>query len=911
MKNHYRRTLAVALCATLSVGASAQLSSNPDKFLGNITTYGQVDYEGVVYSTLWNEITPENETKWESIEGNGRGIFNWDGADRSYNYAKEHGFPFKFHCLIWGAQYPSWMNSLSTNDQHDALVEWYDAVKEHYNTIDLIDVVNEAIKGHQPAPFRNALGGEGKTGYDWIIRAFEMAHERWPEAILIYNDYNSVLHQRKEFIDLVKTLRDAGAPIDAYGLQSHDLNATKDNMTFDLFKKYFDELNDSLLMPAYSTEYDIDEASDDVQLRQYKDQIPYMWEKDYFAGLTLWGYVFGRTWVDNSGIVRNPKNGTFTERPAYTWLKEYMASDAAKNAKSPFPNFKKEASVYIAPYALRMPVNEPVPVTVKAELHNGKTIASVALYANGELVSTLTSAPYVFSYNPTKEGYVRLNAVVTDTDNKEYKRVGGVTIHSARSPYAGAIAMPGTLEAENFDNGQDGITFHDNDSKNSGGNEYRENVGGVDFMAENNGVVISNTFGEEWLEYTVDVKEAGLYEYEVVAAATSKNANFNILLSDGSLLETLASVKVPYDEDKQYKSVVGRFSQELTAGKHVIRIAFVASGTKLDKINLKHVNINKGITAEIKMDAEKIVLGESLNITVQTSVSATTDQIAKVDVYVAGALAKSMTTAPYTFAYKAESTGTFDVRAIAFDANGFEAPEATATFVVKPPRSPYATVTIPGVIEAENFDAGGEGDSFHDSDEKDEGAVGYRADNEGVDIVTGNKGYAIGYTAAGEWLEYTVNVAKTANYEFRAVVSSGSDGSAFTIALMNNGKATSLARVNVPNGGSWDTYKAVNGKLSKQLEAGEQVIRFTINGAYCNIDKVYIFEEGTTPDAIADVVSDQISTYNVYTTAGILVGQVTANAETIKEALRVLTGDNGLYVVKNVDNGAAKLMSTY
>ncbi len=911
MKNHYKRTLAVALCATLSVGASAQLSSNPDKFLGNITTYGQVDYEGVVYSTLWNEITPENETKWESIEGNGRGIFNWDGADRSYNYAKEHGFPFKFHCLIWGAQYPSWMNSLSTNDQHDALVEWYDAVKEHYNTIDLIDVVNEAIKGHQPAPFRNALGGEGKTGYDWIIRAFEMAHERWPEAILIYNDYNSVLHQRKEFIDLVKTLRDAGAPIDAYGLQSHDLNATKDNMTFDLFKKYFDELNDSLLMPAYSTEYDIDEASDDVQLRQYKDQIPYMWEKDYFAGLTLWGYVFGRTWVDNSGIVRNPKNGTFTERPAYTWLKEYMASDAAKNAKSPFPNFKKEASVYIAPYALRMPVNEPVPVTVKAELHNGKTIASVALYANGELVSTLTSAPYVFSYNPTKEGYVRLNAVVTDTDNKEYKRVGGVTIHSARSPYAGAIAMPGTLEAENFDNGQDGITFHDNDTKNSGGNEYRENVGGVDFMAENNGVVISNTFGEEWLEYTVDVKEAGLYEYEVVAAATSKNANFNILLSDGSLLETLASVKVPYDEDKQYKSVVGRFSQELTAGKHVIRIAFVASGTKLDKINLKHVNINKGITAEIKMDAEKIVLGESLNITVQTSVSSTTDQIAKVDVYVAGALAKSMTTAPYTFAYKSESTGTFDVRAIAFDANGFEAPEAIATFVVKPARAPFAAVTIPGIIEAENFDAGGEGDSFHDSDEKDEGAVGYRADNEGVDIVTGNKGYAIGYTAAGEWLEYTVNVAKTANYEFRAVVSSGSDGSAFTIALMNNGKATSLARVNVPNGGSWDTYKAVNGKLSKQLEAGEQVIRFTINGAYCNIDKVYIFEEGTTPDAIADVVSDQISTYNVYTTAGILVGQVTANAETIKEALRVLTGDNGLYVVKNVDNGAAKLMSTY
>ena len=53
-----------------------------------------------------------------------------------------------------------------------------------------------------------------------------MAHERWPDAILIYNDYNTFQWQKKEFIDLVKTLRDAGAPIDAYGMQAHDLTDT-------------------------------------------------------------------------------------------------------------------------------------------------------------------------------------------------------------------------------------------------------------------------------------------------------------------------------------------------------------------------------------------------------------------------------------------------------------------------------------------------------------------------------------------------------------------------------------------------------------------------------------------------------------------------------------------------------------
>jgi GH35 family endo-1,4-beta-xylanase len=158
----------------------AQLSTNPDKFLGNITTRYNVDAGGGVepFYKLWNQITPENETKWDAIEGSARGSFNFSGADKSANYAKQHGFPFKFHTLIWGAQYPRWMDNLSTGEQSKAIVEWFDAVKKHYPNLEVIDVVNEAVAGHQPAPYKDALGGDGKTGYDWIIKAFEMAHER-------------------------------------------------------------------------------------------------------------------------------------------------------------------------------------------------------------------------------------------------------------------------------------------------------------------------------------------------------------------------------------------------------------------------------------------------------------------------------------------------------------------------------------------------------------------------------------------------------------------------------------------------------------------------------------------------------------------------------------------------------------
>ena len=325
--------------------ASAQLSTNPDKFLGNITTDGNVEYGSAEkYYTLWNQITPENETKWDAIEGSGRGIFTFDRADRSANYAKQHNFPFKYHTFIWGSQYASWINNLSTTEQYNAIVEYFDGVKGHYPNLEIIDVVNEAINGHAPAPYKAALGGNGRTGYDWIIKAFQLAHERWPNAILVYNDFNSFTWQKSEYIDLVRTLRDAGAPIDAYGHQSHDLT----DIDLNDFKNAMDEINTALQMPMYSTEFDIGTNDDSKQATQYKNLIPELWEADYCAGITLWGWIYGHTWTGkesegtkgNSGLIREViENGkkVYVDRPAMTWLREYMQSDAAKNAKSSFP----------------------------------------------------------------------------------------------------------------------------------------------------------------------------------------------------------------------------------------------------------------------------------------------------------------------------------------------------------------------------------------------------------------------------------------------------------------------------------------------------------------------------------------------------------------------------------------------
>ena len=110
------RLLSAALLSALCLSnVNAQLSKNPNKFLGNITTYGNVNGGGIEYSSLWNQITPENETKWESVERT-RGSYSFTTA--ASDYAKKNHFLFKFHTLVWGSQYPSWFtNQLSVAER--------------------------------------------------------------------------------------------------------------------------------------------------------------------------------------------------------------------------------------------------------------------------------------------------------------------------------------------------------------------------------------------------------------------------------------------------------------------------------------------------------------------------------------------------------------------------------------------------------------------------------------------------------------------------------------------------------------------------------------------------------------------------------------------------------------------------
>jgi GH35 family endo-1,4-beta-xylanase len=836
MNHLLKKTLICLFGATLATQASAQLSSNPDKFLGNITTRYQMDAGGGVpkYYELWNQVTPENESKWGSVEGT-KGSYNW-GCDTPFNYAKKYGFTYKFHALVWGAQYPNWFSSsMSIKDRYNAIVKWFDAVKKKYDTLPMIDVVNEAVGTHQAGNpmMKESLGGGGKTGYDWLIKAFELAYERFPNSILIYNDYNTFQWNTDEYIDLVRYLRDAGAPIDAYGCQSHDLT----DCDFNKFKTAETKIQDALKMPMYSTEYDIGTTDDNLQLKRYKEQIPYMWEKDYCAGITLWGYIYGATWTTdgNSGIYKNGQ-----ERPAMTWLKEYMASDEAKNAKSPFPGMVKEASVYIRPRDLKVAKGDKLPIKVRASMAT-KTIEKIDLYVGDDLIATMKESPYLTEYAVPADastGWKTLKAVVTTTDGSTYERLSRFNVLSStevRAPFNETVpTLPGTIKADEYDKGATGVSF----------NKASRDV-------------TKATQSDGWMEYTVDVKEDGVYSMDLEIASTKTGGTFHLAeYSLDNLTYLTDFVEVPNTGDKENFHTMNCVMKEpLTAGRHTICLNIDKGGFYIKSMTFRRYEQDKSISVKIaSVDPTTIDVGDKATIEVTAESSSST--IASVRVYANDLLIGTMTQAPFTMEYEPTEKGSYSIVAIATDADGKENVSAAKVLKVNGKREPYKdAITIPGIIQAENFDKGGEKLSFHDSDGTREGDQDYRSDGEGVDFVKGNGGTAIGYTAKGEWLEYTIDVQEAGTYEYIATVSSGVSGSSFNIGIFKDNRLTTVAKVSVPQTGSndWSKYTTVEGELSQELEAGQQILRVSITNDQCNIDKI---ELKCTSSGIRDMLYD-------------------------------------------------------
>ena len=264
----------------------------------------------------FNQLTPGNAGKWGSVESI-RDQMKWDELHTAYNFAKANGMPFKMHTLIWGQQAPAWMDSLNAEEQLNEINEWMAAVAQRYPDLDMIDVVNEPL--HAPPGFRNALGGAGTTGWDWMIKSFEMAREHFPNSQLLLNDYQILIMESftHEYLALITLLQERGL-IDGIGLQAHFLERAEN----DVVKKNLEVLAATGL-PIYISEFDLNFKNDAQHANRMRELFSIFWENPSVVGVTHWGHLQGYMWRENAYLIRTDK----TLRPGFEWMRCYIAGN--------------------------------------------------------------------------------------------------------------------------------------------------------------------------------------------------------------------------------------------------------------------------------------------------------------------------------------------------------------------------------------------------------------------------------------------------------------------------------------------------------------------------------------------------------------------------------------------------------
>jgi hypothetical protein len=144
---------------------------------------------------------------------------------------------------------------------------------------------------------------------------------------------------------------------------------------------------------------------------------------------------------------------------------------------------------------------------------------------------------------------------------------------------------------------------------------------------------------------------------------------------------------------------------------------------------------------------------------------------------------------------------------------------------------------IPGTIQSENYNTGGEGVAYHDLEAANQGGQ-YRA-SEGVDLEVCTDtgcGFDMAWTRATEWVKYTVNAtaAGTRSIDFR--VANGTTTGSFYLEIDG---VNVTGTMTVPNTGGWQTWQTIT-KTGVTISAGQHLFRLVITGNDTNFNWIQV-----------------------------------------------------------------------
>ncbi len=318
---------------------------------GKMNIDDESDSKTRLLATQFSMVEAENEMKFDATEPS-RGEFNYYNGDRLVGFAQRHGMRVRGHTLVWHSQVPSWLScdgkqndkGFTADELNSIMKNHIDNVLGHYKgKVPEWDVCNEVLDDDQSVVLADSTAYKLRAasvwnfaGDDYVERAFRLAHEADPEAMLILNDYGVEFKgqpKAEAFYNLAKHLKDVGAPIHGVGLQCHldvgrvDINALK--ATFDRFK--------AIGLRCIITELDL--GMDDTEANRKQQAIDFYriakvaMEADNSHGMLVWGLTDSMTWrKDKSPLLYN---GDLTPKAAYYGLRAGFREAASNIGERP------------------------------------------------------------------------------------------------------------------------------------------------------------------------------------------------------------------------------------------------------------------------------------------------------------------------------------------------------------------------------------------------------------------------------------------------------------------------------------------------------------------------------------------------------------------------------------------------
>jgi len=470
-------------------------------------------------------------------------------------------------------------------------------------------------------------------------------------------------------------------------------------------------------------------------------------------------------------------------------------------------------------------------IEVHADSPNGDLISTVNIPATGSAYSNVTAAItnpggtrelfFVFLRNPGDTGLFVLN----------WLEFQGNGISLNQTPFGGTPwSIPGTIQAENFDNGGEGVAYHDNDSSNNGV-EYRLSDG-VDIQTTadtGGGYNVGWVEGGEWMEYNVNVTTTGLYTFEARFASAGDGGIAHVEF-DG--VDKTGPMDFTNTGDWQNWQTLVVNNVPLNAGQHVMRLAMDGNGgsglvANFNYLRFTFVAPNNPPSVSITSPGNSATFSAPANITLNAAAGDTDGSVSKVEFFANDISVGTVMAGPFSVPWNDVPAGFYTLTARATDSVGLTRFSNPVNLSVINGQAPLYGLpqNIPGIIQAEDFDGGGEGFAFHDTDTANNGGQ-YR--NTSVDVETtadAGGGYNVGFTAGGEWLEYTLNATVDGTFSLGVRVASMGNAGTFHIEIDGVNKTGTMT---MNDTGGWQIWTSMT-KTNIPISAGQHLMRLAFD----------------------------------------------------------------------------------